>query len=362
MDERNAWLALSVCNGIGPAKLQKLLDYFGTAQIAWEAPIEALKQSGIGPKMAGDFVIFRNKFDLAFYLKRLQKTEVWFITREEENYPKLLKQIKNPPPVLYGKGNKGCLDESLTRLAVVGTRKVTDYGRQVTEFLVTDLVASGCVIVSGLAMGVDAVAHQATLTANGKTIAVLGSGVDYCTPQENTRLYDQILAQGGLILSETPLGQMPNKGSFPMRNRIIAGLSQGVLVTEGAEDSGSLITAKDAIAEGRKVFAVPGPITSSVSKGPIALIGNGAKMVTSAKDILEELGMKNRDWGVKKKTIVGDTPEEQHIIDLLQNENLSFDEIVRRAGLDSSKVGTLLSLMELKGVVKNLENSQFGLA
>ena len=158
----------------------------------------------------------------------------------------------------------------------------------------------------------------------------MGSGVDICTPQENNPLYQRILANGGLILSETPMGIMPNKGSFPARNRIIAGLSEGVLVTEGAEDSGSLITAHDAIAEGRKIFAVPGPITSSVSQGPISLINKGAKMVTTATDILSELGITKTQIRTAKKNITGDTPEEQKIIDALQNENLSFDELIRQ--------------------------------
>ncbi|MGI8419950.1 MAG: DNA-processing protein DprA [Candidatus Levyibacteriota bacterium] len=279
----------------------------------------------------------------------------------DPDYPGLLQQIHNPPIILYGKGNRKCLEDATIKLAVVGTRKITDYGKQVTELLVSELAVSGCVIISGLAMGVDAVAHQATLDAHGKTIAVLGSGVDTCTPQENIRLYDRILAQDGLIISETPLGQQPNKGSFPARNRIIAGLSQGVLVTEGAEDSGSLITANDAFRNNRNVFAVPGPITSAVSKGPILLIHKGAKMVTTAKEIMNELGIVNKELTSTKKIITADTKEEQQIIDVLQNENLSFDDIVRQTGLASAKVGTLLSLMELKGYVRSADASFFSL-
>ena len=211
-------------------------------------------------------------------------------------------------------------------------------------------------------MGVDVVAASVTIAAGGKTIAVLGSGVDVCTPFENMALYESILASGGVIVSETPLGKMPMKGSFPSRNRIIAGLSLGVLVTEGGEDSGSLITANDAFANNRKVFAVPGPITSSVSKGPILLIAKGAKMVTNAKDIIDELGITHYTSRERNnKEIASLTKEEKKIIDALQDQSLHFDELVKRSGLSSSELGTLLSLMEMKGLVKSLDAGVFGL-
>lgn len=359
MRERDTYLLLTVCDGIGPATLEKLLTHFGTSDNVWDASVDDLRLAGMGPKLASHLAHFRETFDSESYFKHLEKADVWFVTKREEAYPKPLKTIHNAPAILYGKGNKSLLDQELLRLGVVGTRKITDYGRQVTELLVTELVASNVVIVSGLAMGVDALAHQSTLLANGKTIAVLGSGVDYCTPQENVRLYEAIVEQDGLILSEMPLRQLPNKGSFPARNRIIAGLSQGVLVTEGAEDSGSLITAKFAISEGRTVFAVPGPITSTVSKGPIALIERGAKMVTNAKDILTVLGIESKEREIKK--IIGDTPEEQKILDVLQNENVAFDDIVKRTKLSSSKIGTLLSLLELKAVVTHLDDGLFSI-
>jgi len=211
---------------------------------------------------------------------------------------------------------------------------------------------------------VDAVAAKATIAAGGKTIAVLGSGVDVCTPQENTSLYDSILQSGGALVSETPLGMLPNKGSFPARNRIIAGLSVGVLVTEGAEDSGSLITANDAFENSRKVFAVPGPITSSVSKGPISLIAKGAKMVMTGKDILEELRIKSTtsSTGITSTmSFKGLTEDEKKIVELLQDQSLHFDELVKRTGLTSSQLGTLMSLMEVKGMVKRSEGSRFHL-
>lgn len=341
-----------MCHGIGPVKFRKLLSQFGTAEIAWKAGEKELLASGIGPAAAEVISAHRKHFSLAAYVEKLQKLHVDYVTMAEPAYPTLLAAIARPPFVLYIKGNKDIvLENDASKIAIVGTRKVTGYGRQVTALLAEELSQAGCIIISGLAMGVDALAHTATLRADGKTIAVLGSGVDYCTPKENEALYTSIIQKQGAIISEMPLGYMPNKGSFPARNRIIAGLSQGVLVTEGAEDSGSLITAHDAIAEGRKVFAVPGPITSSVSKGPISLIARGAKIVTNAQDVLKELGIEKRALSKMKRSVKGDSPEEQKILDSLENENLSFDEIVKKTSLPAATVGMILSLFELKGII-----------
>jgi len=360
-DERRYWLALSVCNGIGPIRFEKLLQHFGSAKNAWDATVAEIKESGIGEKTADDFEDFKKTFSLEEYEEKMHKLQVTYFTLQDSDYPHLLKTIKKAPPVLYKKGTY-IFNKNDTLVSVVGTRKVTEYGREVTNLLVSELVSAGCVIVSGLAMGVDAQAHKSTIAAGGITIAVLGSGVDIATPAENTALYDQILAKGGAIVSETPLGQMPNKGSFPARNRIIAGLSQGVLVTEGAEDSGSLITAHDAFSFDRTVFAVPGPITSSVSKGPIALISNGAKVVMRGKDIIDELGIKSHIASKKKSyETVGLSANEKKIMTLLQDQNLHVDEIIKRTSLISSEVGVILSLMEVKGLLKSLESGFFGL-
>ena len=215
-------------------------------------------------------------------------------------------------------------------------------------------------------MGVDAVAHKTAIDNNGKTIAVLGCGVDCVTPAENLNLYNEILEKGGCILSELPLGHPPSKGSFPARNRIVAGLSLGVLVTEGAEDSGALITAEYAFKNNRKVFAVPGSITSSLSKGPYKLLKKGAILVTSGEDILKELKVQNSKLKTtapnSKFRVRGETREEQIILKILANEPLHFDEIVRRTGINSSKLGSVLSLMEIKGMVRNLDSGMFDIA
>lgn len=358
MKERHYWLGFSSFSGIGPKKFAILLEKFWNAENAWNATELELKHSGIGEAVVQKFLDFRNSFSLAAYVEQLEKKDVSFVLQTDDCYPKLLLQIDNPPIVLYTKGNELLLNKDAKSIAVVGTRKVTEYGKQITEMLTDELAAHGCTIVSGLAMGVDAIAHTATLHVNGKTIAVLGCGVDCCTPRENQRLYDQIVQNGGLIISESSLEQAPTKGSFPQRNRIIAGMSEGVLVTEGAEDSGSLITANLALRYDRKVFAVPGPITSSVSHGPIGLISKGAKMIVRAEDMLGELGIKNYESRTKHAIKV-DTVEEQRVVDLLLQENLAFDELVRKTGFVASALGTTLSLMEMKGFVKSLDSGVF---
>lgn len=360
-NEKYYYLGFSQCNGIGPTKFGMLLTHFGSAETAWNAKELDLVASGIGKAAVAKIIDFRKTFSPERYVERMEKLGVTFLTLADESYPVLLKQTEKPPFVLYVKGNKKILVQNDNFLAVVGTRKVTDYGRQVTETLTAELANAGFVIVSGLALGVDAVAHRTTVEVGGKTIAVLGGGVDYCTPRENQFLYNKILESGGAIVSEVPLGYIPHKGSFPSRNRIIAGLSVGVLVTEGAEDSGSLITASIATALHRKVFAVPGPITSSVSRGTNVLITQGAKVVTSTKDVLDELRIKSIKSTKSSKDIKGDSKEEQQIIDLLLTQDLHFDELVRKSGLDSSVVGSLLSLLEMKGLVISHDSSVFGL-
>lgn len=376
MDERNYWLGFSSFPGIGPAKFKKLLDNFGSAKDAWQAPggrpfwsEPQGRRLGklIGEELAEKFDNFRNNFSIEKYAGELGNKDVSFVTLKDKEYPELLKKIKNPPFVLYAKGDPSLFRSSEPSVAVVGARKTTQYGREVTKILTEELVTNGFIIVSGLALGVDAISHMTALENRGKTIAVLGCGVDCCSPSENLSIYNSILKNGDCIVSEFPLSMKPTQWSFPARNRIIAGLSLGVLVTEGAEDSGSLITAEYARKFGRPVFAVPGPITSSMSKGPYKLIAKGAKLVTTAKDILDELEIRNHESGSIKrgksiKRIKGGSPEENMILEILQNEPMHFDEIVKRTGFDTSKIGSLLSVMEIKGLVRGMESGQFSIA
>lgn len=378
MEESDYWLGFSIAPNIGPKRFLELLQVFGTAQVAWDASENEIVNV-IGKVFAKKFWDFKKKFSLEVYKNELGKKGVSFLTLSDSSYPALLKQIPNPPFVLYVKGDVSILrpaphpslslrerehdsaGEGDNTIGIVGTRKITSYGRTVTEMITGELVDSGFTIVSGLALGVDAVAHKTTVRHGGKTIAVLGCGVDCCTPSANQTLYNSIVDGHGCVVSEFPLGMLPTLGSFPSRNRIIAGLSQAVVVTEGAEDSGSLITASKALEFGRPVFAVPGPITSSLSKGPNKLLSEGAKFVTSGKDILIALNMEQRGKSKGQRVIKGDTQEEQKIIDILQNESLHFDEIVKRTGFDSSHTGSLLSIMEMKGIIKTEDSGSFSL-
>lgn len=352
MNEKSYWLGFSSFSGIGPSKFQLLLKEFGSAKYAFEADSSSLEKV-LGNALTPKFIAFRDTFSISKYEERLMKKGVKHFTLQDDEYPKLLAKIKKPPFVLYVKGKFDFnAHENQKTVAIVGTRKITSYGKSVTESLASDLVNSGFVIVSGLALGVDAAAHRATLENKGKTVAVLGCGVDCCSPEENSSLYDRILETGGAVVSEYILGAPPTKGSFPSRNRIISGLSQGVLVTEGAADSGALYTAEDAFSNERPVFAVPGPITSTLSKGPHSLIAKGGKLISSAKEIIQELGLEKSIKNTNStKSIRGSTKEEQMVIDLLQNEDLHFDEIVKKAKIDSSKLGGILSLMEMKGMI-----------
>lgn len=375
-DEKKCWVAFNVFEGIGPLRFKLLYDYFGTAKEAYSSTREKLIALGLSEKLVEKFLIFRKSFDISSYFLRLEKLGLEAICSEEESYPKLLKEIVDKPPMIYIKsrlksaitsngssGLQSALVFEKKAVAVVGTRKVTGYGRQVTEMITEGLVAAGLTIVSGLARGVDKISHEATINNNGITLAVLGCGLDLIYPPEHSGLADKIVKNGGAIISEFPLGMQAVPGNFPARNRIISGLSLGVVVTEAAEDSGSLITASCAAEQGREVFAVPGPITSPLSRGTSELIKKGAKLVSGVEDILEELGMGKVSRASRVPRVsreeLGD--EEIKIFDLLLNENLHIDEICRKSEMDSGKVGGLLSMLEIKGIIKNFGEGIYGL-
>ncbi len=364
-EEKKYWIAFSVFPGVGPVRFKLLLNYFGSAKAAWNASIETLKKIKLGEKLTDQFDEFRKTFNIETYLTQLTNLQVSVLTLIDPKYPKLLQQIPDAPFILYVKGKKGKEPLNLDRtIGVVGTRKITHYGEEVTRRLVADLVSYGFTIVSGMAYGVDAVSHQTALDCGGKTIAVLGCGIDIIAPPSNARLYRDIAEGGhGAIVSEMPLGLRPNKGLFPVRNRIIAGLSLGVVVTEGADDSGALITARNAGEQGREVFAVPGPITSPYSRGPAKLLKSGAKLVENVEDILEELNLSNLNHGSSstRKHPTGETEEEQKILACLSDRRGHIDEIVRETHLTMSEVAATLTIFEIRGVVKDYGGKEYGL-
>jgi DNA processing protein len=383
-DEKKCWIGFSVFPGIGPVRFKLLSDYFGSAKGAWDAPLSELKKIGLGTTRSEAFDHFRKTFDLDGYINKLSALHVSVLTLTDPKYPALLKKISDAPFLLYVRGKSGYREGSEGKrekvpihtdrtIAVVGTRTVSRYGVEVTQKLVADLVLAGITIVSGMAYGVDAVAHQAALDAGGQTIAVLGCGVDVIAPPSNRRLYQAIIESGrGAIVSEMPLGLRPNKGIFPARNRIISGLSLGVLVTEGADDSGALITARYAAEQGRDVFAVPGPITNPMSRAPAKLLKSGAKLVESVDDILEELKLEGtlrqssgqalrKDSGQAKSMYDGVTKEEKKIMSLLTHDRIHVDEIVRVSGLTTAVVAATLTILEMNGVVKDYGEKVYGL-
>ena len=277
--------------------------------------------------------------------------EVKSISIEDKNYPKLLKKIQNPPKILYFLGE---IKSQENCFAIVGTRKCTNYGKEIAYQISADLAEAGLTIVSGFAPGIDTIAHKATIERGKRTIAVLGTGLDEKAiyPKSNLKLIDKILENGGCLISEFEPGTHGTKYTFPQRNRIISGLSFGVLVVEARMGSGSLITANYAKEQGRKIFAVPGSVFSQTSKGCHFLIKKGAKLVESAKDILEELGIEKAK--LREKEIKGKTPEENLILEVLKEGALDIEKIIEKTKLSPSKVASLLSILEIEGKIKNL--------
>lgn len=370
------YLAFSCSPGIGPKRFRDLLRIFESAKGAWDmflslnqAPSSELKikkqelsNIGIGEKTLEKLSGFQTTFDFQEYKNRLEKAGVKFIAQYEKEYPDSLRQLDDAPIGLFVKGDISSLLKDKV-IGVVGTRKTTSYGREVTGNLVASLSNYGCIIVSGLALGVDAIAHKSTIDNNGVTIAVLGCGVDCCYPRENQSLYNNIVDKGGLVVSEYPLGAQPSKGSFPARNRIIAALSIGVLITEAGADSGSLITAGYALKLNKKIFAVPGPITSRQSDGTSYLLKNGAKLVTNTQDILDELQISNSQFQISNKILnienLNVSDKEKVVLQILQKEPCQIDMLSKQSGIASGELAMLLSSLEMLGFIRTSGNGMF---
>lgn len=356
MTDRPYYVALSQAPGIGEQRFKILLQNFDSAESVWKAKDNLLREI-LGPKTYENFNQFRQTTDPIKYLNKIEDQDIAVLTLLDPDYPARLQEIFDPPSVIYVKGE--IKPEDNQALGVVGSRKVTGYGQEVTEIIVSQLASSGLTIVSGLARGVDSLAHKTALKNGKRTIAVLGSGVNVIYPPENINLAKEII-KNGAVISELHPDTQPSQGYFPARNRIISGLSLGVLVTEASEDSGSLITASCALEQNREVFAVPGPIYSKMSKGPAELIKQGAKLVTSADDILDELNLKKSSSSPKIE-IKGETADEQSVIDCLQDENKHIDQIIRETQVPAEKMSGLIMTMEIKGQVKHLGAGTYSL-
>jgi len=350
------YVGFNLVRGIGPARLRMLIDAFGDVERAWHAPAEALYRVGLDRRSLENLLETRARVDLDREVRRVAAVGAHILTWEDEGYPKLLAEIPDPPPVLYVRGE--LKPEDAWAVAVVGTRRASTYGREVTRRLVTILAQSGVTIVSGLARGVDAVAHQTALEAGGRTIAVLGCGIDLVYPPEHRELARRIAAQGALV-SEYPLGTQPEPGNFPPRNRIISGLSLGVVITEAGRDSGALITADYAAEQGRDVFAVPGSILSAGCAGTNRLIQDGAKPVLDAADILQELNLTMVAEQKEARQVLPTTETEALILAHLSAEPVHVDDLTRAVGLPVAQVTSTLALMELKGMVRQVGGMKY---
>jgi len=351
--------ALNLINGLGPQKMRRLLGVFGNSENIWKANFEELKKSGISENLAQIIIGKRESIDPDLEWEKLEKENISVVTLENENYPQLLREIPHPPYILYRKGNFADFNGQ-PMLAIVGSRKFTSYGKQVAYTFAHDLARAGIIIVSGMALGIDAIAHQGALDAGGKTIAVLGSSLEEknISPRTNFELSRRIMDSGAL-LSDYPLGVPSTPANFPVRNRLMAGMTLGTIVVEAAEDSGSLITANLALEFNREVFAVPGSVFSPVSIGTNNLIRSGAKIAASVKDILEELNIERRTEIEKAKKIIPASPAEVNLLKILSHEPLHIDKIIKLSKLETSTASSTLSLMEMKGMVKNIGGQNY---
>ncbi|MCL5407457.1 MAG: DNA-processing protein DprA [Patescibacteria group bacterium] len=356
MDDKKYWVALSTHQKIGARTLLKLYKKFKVLERVWSAGTYALSEAGLNLDQiaAVKEVILKKNPEKEW--EKLQKYKIDILIYPDKDYPKLLKEIPDPPGILYVRGKILPSDE--IALAVVGSRKFTSYGEQATYELVYSLASQKITIVSGLALGIDTLAHRAALEAGGRTLAVLGCGLDQIYPVSNIRLADKIIAGSGAIISEFPLGTPALRFNFPIRNRIIAGLSLGTLVVEAALNSGSLLTATAAIDYNREVFAVPGSIFSETSCGTNRLIKMGAKMVTSFEDILEELSLEDKRAKNQAREIIPDSPEEEILLKLLKQPIL-VDLLVQKSGLETAVINSTLIQLEIKGKVRNCGGSQY---
>jgi len=342
--------------GVGAVRMRHLLDFFGSAEIAWNAPAEGLKSAGLPNKVVENFILMRDKVDLERVMGTLETREISVLTIEEADYPRRLKEINQPPPVLYIKGSINTEDE--WAVAVVGTRRVTPYGRQVANELALYLAQNGIMVVSGLARGVDAIAHQSAIRAGGRTIAVLGSGVDVIYPPEHVRLAGEICKQGALV-SDYAMGTKPDGINFPPRNRIISGLSLATIVVEAGETSGALITAEFAVEQGKEVFAVPGSILTPQSTGTNRLIEQGARPLLKMSEILEVLNLEKIPEKQNSRKQFPLDPTEAKLLSTLSQEPIHVDEVSRQAGMPIGEVSAMLTMLELEGMVSQVGGMKY---
>jgi DNA processing protein len=360
--DRHDWIALNMVPGVGSVAFRQLLGVFGGPRAVFKAtPKQLAAVPGIGPSLIEAIRSFPLEKRLNEELKQMEKYGVSVVTCLDTIYPKALLAIYDPPPLLYVRGELATRDD--VAIAIVGSRMATHHGLSFTEQLARDLAVHGITVVSGMARGIDSAAHRGALLGRGRTIAVLGCGVDVVYPRESRGLMKQIV-ETGAVISEFPMGTKPLSGNFPRRNRIISGLAAGVVVVEATRQSGSLITANYALDQGREVFAVPGNVRSPGSQGTNHLIKQGAKLVAEAQDVLEEiLPQLNRQHGTMRMAEDRPQPvlteEEQVVLSLLSTEPVHIDHLISETRWDAGRVLRILLNLELTGLVNQLAGKQF---
>lgn len=349
----------SYFKGVGPVNFKALLSYFKTHKNLYNASISELKEC-LGSSLYEKFVVFKNKFNAESEILRLKKENIEVIDQTSPHYPRLLLEITDPPICLYVKGSCESLNLNKTYFAVVGTRKPTSYGEYVTRKITSELARSNFVIVSGLAIGIDAISHSASVAEKAVTVAVLGCGVNIIYPKENYLLYEEIIRNNGAVVSEFPPDTTTIKGYFVARNRVISGISGGVLVVEGLKNSGSLITARYALNQGREVFAPPCPINSPYSFVPNLLLKEGAKLTTCANDILQEFGeMLNTNDNCDPYKNLNLTSDLLDIIKTLKEEPLTSDELALKLNLTISLALSKITTCEILGVLRKNKTGRY---
>lgn len=360
MDRTSAYLLLNLLADIGPLRIRHLVEHFGKIEEVFSADLTSLSQvEGIGEKLARKILAAPKEIDLDKELKLIEKHKVKLIFWGDENYPAGLKTLNDPPMVLYLRGE--LKEEDIFAISIVGTRRATNYGKIVTEKLAKGLAEAKITVISGLARGIDTVAHQAALSAGGRTLAVLGNGLAVHYPPENRRLEEKIV-NSGVLFSEFPMTYPPERANFPRRNRLIAGLSFGVVVIEADIQSGALITARLALEQGREVFAVPGSIFSPYSRGTHLLLKEGAKLVEETMDIIEEIQPLKERWHPLARREVSEeklSQEEKEIYEKFPFEPVSIDFLLTHTGLGLGKISQLLISLEMKGLIKPLAGKMY---
>jgi len=351
MQDKKYWVGFNHVKGIGAVRIKGLLDYFGDLSIAWEAPPSALMSAGLNNKTVENFLVFKKNAILDQLYENIIRQGINIITLEDDIYPRKLKEIEQPPPVIYIRGNFSIEDE--WSVAIVGTRRMSAYGKRVTEELASYLAKNNISVVSGLARGIDTVAHESANREGGRSLAVMGCGVDIIYPPENRKLAEKLTQNGGLISDYAP-GTPPDGVNFPPRNRIISGLSLATVVIEAGEKSGALITANFAVNQGREVFAVPGNIYSLECKGTNALIRDGARPLINPQDVLEVLHLQQIQEHRALSMAVPPDKLEYGLLQILSSDPLHVDEVSLQSGLPIQKVSATLAMMELKGMVMQL--------